>query len=853
MTTGRPDFLIDALFRAVASGGAEPTDADLLGQFIARRDEGAFAALVRRHGPMVWGVCRRVLPNESDAEDAFQATFLILALKAASVTPTEMVGNWLYGVARTTALKARRTNRRRAGHEHSVAVLPEPKAVPRDDHWNDLVPILDAELSRLPDRYRAVLVLCDLEGIARREAARRLSLPEGTVNSRLARARALLAKRLTRHGVALSIGALVATLTRNATACVPASVATSTARVAFLTATGNAVATGAISANVAALTHGMGQAMLATKFKLVTAVVLMLGTLGLTFGLATGQPGGNGPDSKPGRVVGGDEKLAVPPAPEAGGEGIKASATQDGDWHPLVKNKFVAVHVERCLYEVKGEKRFLMVVRITNLTDVEIGVDLRGKRPGVYPNQWGVQDTKQRLIIDERRAILTASDQDQLRADFKAARLTPIPAGKSTIIYTEFNNSGRADVDGCKGKYLLVSMAGQVVATDGKTVETASCDWANGVGATETDVVLPFPVTWKVAGGAVRAPGQPMKDANDEKPRTIHGVVKEIDGDSIVLTGGERAILNERTKYLHETGLDAATAQRSDVTKGMRVYMGVEKGPGGQLIATLVVIELLQPSKPKEVEGNKDKVTDPAALSLPPPLDLTEADNGKAVEVVVGQQIVVGIKFPKPDERIGSGSQAVGPGITINPEGPVDSFSTKVDKATVARLKKKADVADETPLSVTVFRAAKEGKCTLTISVVAPGPGQVRTAQVKVTVNVKAAPRTPVVGEGGEKKEDGAGVGKADYIDRTPSDKLVWYRLENTPLRYFILADGRVYPGVARDGKYVVWHRAESLLVSEYPFGGPQSRLPLIETRKIDYQTEPLPKGLERVTTAKDK
>src|SRR5262249_12482635 len=121
----------------------------------------------------------------------------------------------------------------------------------------------------------------------------------------------------------------------------------------------------------------------------------------------------------------------------------------------------------------------------------------------------------------------------------------------------------------------------------------------------------------------------------------------------------------------------------------------------------------------------------------------------------------------------------------------------------------------------------------------------------------KAAPAVPGVG-GKNPMEEGVGVpdgagGMADYIDRTPSDKLVWYRLENTPLRYYVLADGRVYPGVLRDGKHVVWHRAEPLLVSQYPFGGPQSRSPLIETRKIDYQTEPLPKGLERVTTAKDK
>src|SRR5580698_8503021 len=154
---------------------------------------------------MVWSVCRRLL-NYHDAEDAFQAAFIVLVRKAASVNPREMVGNWLYGVARQAALQAWSAARRRA-REIQVAQMPDTE-VPQDQ-WANVRPILDEELCRLPDHYRAVIVLCDLEGRTRREVAAHLGCPEGTVASRLARARAMLAKRLTQRGVALSGGALV--------------------------------------------------------------------------------------------------------------------------------------------------------------------------------------------------------------------------------------------------------------------------------------------------------------------------------------------------------------------------------------------------------------------------------------------------------------------------------------------------------------------------------------------------------------------------------------------------------------------------------------------------------------------
>jgi RNA polymerase sigma factor (sigma-70 family) len=259
--------------------GAGLTDGEVLGCFIEHRDDAAFAALVKRHGPLVWGVCRRLLSHH-DAEDAFQATFLVLSRKAASILPREMLANWLYGVARQVALHSSRTAARRRAKERQVAEMPEP-AVAERDLWNDLQPLLDQELGRLPGKYRAVIVLCDLEGTTRNEAARQLGVPEGTVGSRLARARAMLAKRLTRHGLAVSGGGLAAVLSQKvAGASMPTAVVSATIKAADLDATGQATA-GVISVKVAALTDGVLKTMFLNRLKIATVVLVVV----LSFGM----------------------------------------------------------------------------------------------------------------------------------------------------------------------------------------------------------------------------------------------------------------------------------------------------------------------------------------------------------------------------------------------------------------------------------------------------------------------------------------------------------------------------------------------------------------------------------------
>ncbi len=190
------------LFEAGAVGSWP--DSLLLERFVAQRDDRAFEALVRRHGILVWGVCRRILADHHRAEDAFQATFVVLARRAGALRPGATLAPWLYGVARRTATKARAIAARRQAREQAiVADLPaRPLAAPPD-----LLPVLDHELGRLPERYRTAIVLCDLEGFTRREAATQLGWPEGTLASRLARGRSLLAGRLTRHGFAAPLGA----------------------------------------------------------------------------------------------------------------------------------------------------------------------------------------------------------------------------------------------------------------------------------------------------------------------------------------------------------------------------------------------------------------------------------------------------------------------------------------------------------------------------------------------------------------------------------------------------------------------------------------------------------------------
>lgn len=259
------------------------SDCQLLEQFHQQRDEGTFAELVERHGPMVLGVCRRVIGSLHDAEEAFQATFLLLAQKGHRVVPGGSVGPWLHGVAYRVALKTRTMLRRRQFHERQAARL-------RHESSTDILPshdlrsILDQELQQLPLLYRSLVILCDMQGGTFRSVARQLNLPVGTLSGRLKRGRELLAQRLQRRGIVLSTGSLALALAEYASAQAPAFWIASTVHAAVALTTSSTVTTALVPSSASTFVKGTVVAMMLNKLKLVSclgalAVVLAAGWL----------------------------------------------------------------------------------------------------------------------------------------------------------------------------------------------------------------------------------------------------------------------------------------------------------------------------------------------------------------------------------------------------------------------------------------------------------------------------------------------------------------------------------------------------------------------------------------------
>jgi RNA polymerase sigma-70 factor (ECF subfamily) len=250
------------------------TDRELLLRFLRLADQAAFTASIQRHGPMVLGLCRRVLNHEQDAEDAFQATFLILARRAASIQNPDLLGSWLYGVAIRTARKAKAQLTRRRQLERKAASVPPMEEPPLDHDWQELRSALDDELNRLPAKYRLPLVLCYLEGLTNEEAARRLGWPSGSMSSRLTRGRELLRERMQRRHRDAPAGffALVLAL-RSETAELPIRLVEGIVP----TATG----AGVVSSKVAALVETVLQGMKDARQKVIRTIILLLVALGI--------------------------------------------------------------------------------------------------------------------------------------------------------------------------------------------------------------------------------------------------------------------------------------------------------------------------------------------------------------------------------------------------------------------------------------------------------------------------------------------------------------------------------------------------------------------------------------------
>jgi RNA polymerase sigma factor (sigma-70 family) len=277
------------------------SDGQLLEQFASRREETAFEALLARHGPMVWGVCLRALGHRQEAEDAFQATFLVLARRASAIRRREAVGGWLHAVARRLAIKLKLSDHARRAREQAAsdqaASVRGPDDLLTQVAWREIRTALDEELGQMPEKYRLPLVICYLEGKTHEEAADELGWPSGSMSKRLARAGELLRERLTRRGFAFSTALVTGALADHGASAVPPALVTTTLRAATACITGKIA--GAIAPPVLALTEGVLAAMFLTKLKIAAAVVV---ALGLGIGLVSYGALGGGQRPVPGSV-----------------------------------------------------------------------------------------------------------------------------------------------------------------------------------------------------------------------------------------------------------------------------------------------------------------------------------------------------------------------------------------------------------------------------------------------------------------------------------------------------------------------------------------------------------------------
>jgi RNA polymerase sigma factor (sigma-70 family) len=288
MASGKSSPVIQFIHQIARPRSADDSsDGQLLERFANQRDPSAFETLVVRHGPMVLGVCQSVLNDVHDAEDAFQATFLVLVRKAGAIGKPQSVASWLHGVAYRLAVHAKADLARRRMQERQVPTMP-PADPLADLIWQDLRPVLHEEVNRLPKKYRAPFVLCYLEGKTNEQAAQLLGCPKGTVLSSLSRAREQLRRRLTRRGLTLSSGLLATVLAHNtASAAVPGALASATVKAALSLVGGEAVGAGVISVSVSALTQGMLKTMFLTKLKIAATVCLTASAAGVGVGLLT--------------------------------------------------------------------------------------------------------------------------------------------------------------------------------------------------------------------------------------------------------------------------------------------------------------------------------------------------------------------------------------------------------------------------------------------------------------------------------------------------------------------------------------------------------------------------------------
>jgi len=377
MRGGRPGLVLEPLRTLFGAGTAAGlTDEQLLERFAIHRDdeaEAAFAALVARHGPMVRRVCRALLDDPNDAEDVFQATFLVLASKAGTIRRPELLGNWLYGTAHRAARTLKTRFARRLKHEAREAAMgharasTDPDTLERQAVCREEATIVHEEVARLPEACRAAVVLCDLEGRSQEEAARWLHCSDRTLRRRLGRARDLLRARLTRRGLAPTTGLLAAAFSPEpVSAAIPQITVDATARAAIRFAAGRATA-GTVPAAAAALAEGVITAMFWTKLKGIAIASSVFLAIGVGAGLGAGLGFAAQDSEKRGELKSGSSEAPTPKLPSPADQyralvkrydDAMAAFTKLGE-NVKTQAERQAIYKDRTLPQIEFNPRFL--------------------------------------------------------------------------------------------------------------------------------------------------------------------------------------------------------------------------------------------------------------------------------------------------------------------------------------------------------------------------------------------------------------------------------------------------------------------------------------------------------------
>jgi RNA polymerase sigma factor (sigma-70 family) len=309
------------------------SDEQLLARFFRTREDAAFEAIVKRHGPVVYGVCRRILPDSNDVEDAFQATFLVLVRKGATLRQPGRLSSWLYGVANRTARKVRLQAALRSRSERKAGERPLPTDV-SEMKYDELRTILDEEIARLPEKYALPLVLCYLEGKTNAQAAEQLGWPEGSMSRRLSRGRELLRSRLLRRGLAMSAALVAAVFAKPAPACVPAGLTVRAVQACQLARQGFRVED-IVSPQAAKAVHDVLLALTATT-RTVSASILAAASMLLMVSTAVWQFGSPAYGASTFRFSGDSVHGLVRPAASSPGTLVSTSPAAGGCGAPVV-------------------------------------------------------------------------------------------------------------------------------------------------------------------------------------------------------------------------------------------------------------------------------------------------------------------------------------------------------------------------------------------------------------------------------------------------------------------------------------------------------------------------------------